>query len=103
MPNASAPNAPCVLVWLSPQSAEFGTDDVDDAAAVVFEADQVEAEFGAIDFELTDLVCGRLERNRHAAEDLRRVGGRGMVHGDERAIRAADCQSPLAQHRESLR
>ena len=41
IPNASAPKAPCVLVWLSPQTIvkpgkrqpQLGTDHVDDALA----------------------------------------------------------------------
>ena len=52
MPKASAPNAPCVLVWLSPQtmvmpgcvSAELRADDVHDAAPVVLQPEQLDAE-----------------------------------------------------------
>ena len=52
MPNASAPKAPCVLVWLSPQTIvvpgsvkpELGTDHVDDALAAAVEVEERHAE-----------------------------------------------------------
>ena len=52
MPKARAPNAPCVEVWLSPQTivlpgcviAKLRPDDVHDAAAAVLQVEQLDAE-----------------------------------------------------------
>ncbi len=83
--------------------AELGADDVDDAAAVVAQAEEVDAELGAIALELANLPGRGLERDRHAAEDLRRVRRGRVIHGRERAVRAAQLQAPTAQHGERLR
>ena len=83
--------------------AELRTDDVHDAATLVLQADQVDAELGAVHFELPDLFRGRLELDRHAAEDLRRVGRRRVIHRRERAIRPTHLEAARAQHVERLR
>ena len=56
MPNASAPNAPCVEVWLSPQTIvmpgwvrpELRADDVHDALVAVAHRGQPDAELGGV-------------------------------------------------------
>ena len=82
---------------------ELGPDDVHDAALAVGEAEQLDAEPGAVDFELLDLSPGGFERDRQAAEHLAREGRRRMVHGRERALGPPHPQAPLAQQRERLR
>ncbi len=85
------------------RGAELGADDVHDAAPVVLQPDQVEAELGTVELELADLAGRGLERDRLAAEDLRRVGRGRMVHGDQGAVRPPHLQPAAAQHRECLR
>ena len=67
MPKARAPKAPCVLVWLSPQtmvlpgcvSPSSGPDDVHDAAQLVAHVEQLDAELGAVALQFGDLARGR--------------------------------------------
>ena len=79
MPKARAPNAPWVLVWLSPQTmvmpgwrgAELRADDVHDAAPRIAHAEQLDAELGGIAARAAR-TCrgGGIHRDRHAAEHL---------------------------------
>ena len=63
MPKASAPNAPCVLVWLSPHTivipglreAELGADHVHDPLMLAPEREERNAEVGAVLLELREL------------------------------------------------
>ena len=110
MPKARAPKAPWVLVWLSPQTmvlpglreAEFRSDDVHDAALIALEIEQLDAELGAVLLQLRDLLRGRFDRDRHAAEDLLGAGRTGVIDGGQRAIRPPHLEAALAQHRERL-
>ena len=66
MPNASAPNAPWVLVWLSPHTmvvpgwreAQLGADDVDDSLPGVATIEEPDAELGAVAHECVHLGLG---------------------------------------------
>ena len=68
MPKASAPNAPCVLVWLSPQTmivaglgqSQLRADDVDDALPLGAQRVQLDAEVGAVLLQRGDLRGGRV-------------------------------------------
>ena len=83
--------------------ANLGAAETEAALAVVqAEADEVEAEFSTIQFQLADLLCGGLERDRHAAEYLRRVGRRRVIHGHEGALRPPHGEAAAAQHGECL-
>ena len=107
MPKASAPNAPCVAVWLSPQTTvmpgcvkpELRPDHVHDALAVAVHAQAANAELGAVGFELGELLGGDL------IDDGQRPvgGGNAVVGGGDGQIRAADLQAALAQALEGLR
>jgi hypothetical protein len=63
MPKASAPNAPCVAVWLSPQTMVMpgwvrpssGADHVHDAALGRSHVEQLDAVFGAVARQRVDL------------------------------------------------
>ena len=107
IPNASAPNAPCVLVWRvaahdgHPRlgQAELRTDDVDDALAGVADAVERDAELGAVRLELVDLREGHRVEERQAAIRRRdRVVGGG--HG---LARSANAEAAGAQAGERLR
>src|SRR4029077_11569924 len=74
-----------------------------DAALSVSEAEQLDAELGAVDLELLHLTGGGLERDRHAAEHLRGERRRRVVHRGERAVGPPDSHAPLAQQRKRLR
>ena len=103
MPNASAPNAPWVLVCESPQTMvmpglgqpELRPDDVDDALARVADAVQRDAELGAVGLELVDLGGG------HRVEDRQAAGGRrdGVVRGRDRLARTADADARAREGR----
>ena len=66
MPKASAPNAPCVAVWLSPQTivmpgcvqAQLRPDDVDDALLRIVEVVQPDAELRQL-FRSVSICCLR--------------------------------------------
>ena len=57
----------------------------------------------AVDLELPDLLRRRVHRDRHATEHLLGARGRGVIHGREREIRAAQLEAALAQHGVRLR
>ena len=107
MPNASAPNAPCVAVWLSPQttvmpgcvSPSSGPITCTMPCAVAVDAEAADAELGAVGLELRDLLRGNLIDNRQRA-----VGGRNAVvdRGDGQ-VGTAHFQAALAQALEGLR
>ena len=111
MPKASAPSAPCVLVWLSPQttvlpgwvSPSSGPMMCTMPRRRVAQPQELDAEGGAVDLELADLAGGGLDGDGRAAEDLLRARGGGVVHGGEGQLRPPHLQPPLAQHREGLR
>ena len=107
MPKASAPNAPCVEVWLSPQTivmpgqgqALLGPDDVDDALADVVMRVIGDAELAALALERLDLDAALGIRDAVAA-----VGRRHVVVGDgERRVGAAHLAAGHAQALEGLR
>ena len=85
------------------RQAQFRADDVDDAAARVLQLQEFDAELRAVAFKLRHLAGGGGLADRYAAEDLRRVGRRRVVHGREGATRLADLEIALAQHRVGLR
>ncbi len=82
--------------------AQLRADDVHDAAVLVPEAEQFDAELGAVLLERTDLQCGRLDRDRCVAEDLLGARRSRVVHGREGQVGATDRQPALAQHAERL-
>ena len=109
MPNASAPNAPCVAVWESPQTIvmpgwvtpELRPDDVDDALALGAERVDGDPELRAVGLQRLDL---------HAAELLADLGRRRravrrdvVVGGGERAVRAGGPCAGEAEAVEGLR
>ena len=94
MPKASAPNAPCVEVWLSPQTmvmpglrdAQLRADDVDDALIFAVHVEEAHADFAAIFLERVELQLGVLVENGERAIG----GGNGMVHHRESEIGTAN-------------
>ncbi len=111
MPKARAPKAPCVLVWLSPQTTVLpgcvrpssGPMMWTMPRSVVAQVEQLDAELRAVLLQLGDLLRGRFHRDRRAAEHLLGARRRRMIHGGEREVGAAHLQLLLAQHREGLR
>ena len=107
MPNASAPNAPCVAVWLSPQTTvmpgcvkpELRPDHVHDALAVAMHTQAADAELGAIGFQLRQLPGGNFIHDRQ--RPVR--GGNAVVGGGDGEVRPAHLEAPLAQPLEGLR
>ncbi len=103
MPNASAPNAPWVAVWLSPHTMvipgwvqpQLRPDDVHDAALRVVQIVQGDAELLAVQPQLAQLAGCHLVPQRQG--EL--AGGGGVVHRRQGALRAAHrepfaCASP---------
>ena len=78
MPKARAPNAPCVLVWLSPQTMVLPGCVAPSSGPITCTMPrlslamsmQLDAELGAVDLQLPHLPRRRLDRDRHAAEHL---------------------------------
>ncbi len=107
MPNASAPNAPWVEVWLSPHtivmpgwvSPSSGPMTCTMPRCGDRNPVQRNAERPAVVFELLHLP------GRHLVEDRQRaVGGRdAVIHGRHRPIRTAHLEPALAQAGERLR
>ena len=108
MPKASAPKAPWVAVWLSPQTivmpglgdAQLRADHVDDALAVGAEAVQLQAELLAVALQGFDLDAGELvgdQPGRHRAVGRRVVVGRrqGLVGTADRAAGQAEAVEGL--------
>ncbi len=83
IPNARAPKAPWVLVWLSPQtmvrpgsvSPELGTDDMNDALAAALDVMERDSELAAIGPQGLDLPA----RQRIANVELV-LGGNIVIH-----------------------
>ena len=107
MPSASAPKAPWVEVWLSPQTivvagqreALLGADDVDDALAAVELVVIFDAEFARVLGELLDL-----QPALRIGDALAAVGRLDVVVDDgERLLRRAHLAAGQAQAFERLR
>ena len=107
MPKASAPNAPCVAVWLSPhtivmpgqRATLLGPDDVDDALAGVAHRVVGDAELGGVLAQHLDLAG----RDR-VGDRLVDVGRRDVVVlGGDRELGPADPAPGEAQPVERLR
>ncbi len=107
MPCASAPKAPCVEVWLSPQTivvpgkreALLRPDDVDDALAAVELVVILDAELGRVLGERLDLLPALRVGDAGAP-----VGGLDVVVDDgERLLRRAHLAAGHAQALEGLR
>ena len=109
MPNASAPNAPCVAVCESPQTIvmpgwvtpELRADHVHDALALGAERVDGDAELRAVALERLDLHARELVAD--ARGDRRAVGRHVVVGGGERAVRPAHRAAGEAQAVERLR
>ena len=84
-------------------AAEFRADDVYDTAARVAHAEQFDTELGGVALELTHLLSGRIDLDRHIAEDLFTAGGRRMVHGRQRSVGTPHGQAQRLQDAECLR
>ena len=109
IPNASAPKAPWVEVWLSPQTIvmpglgdpELGADHVDDALAVGAERVDRDPELLAVALQRLDLDPGEL-----VGDQARRLGavGRHVVVGrGQGLVGAADPAAGQPQPVEGLR
>ena len=106
IPKARAPNAPCVAVWLSPQtivmpgwvSPSSGTDDVDDPLGLGAVGVDRDPELGAVDLQLLHLGGRHLVEDREAAGSRR---GRVVRRGD-RPLGPAHAQPAGAQAGERL-
>ena len=106
MPNASAPNAPWVAVWESPQTivmpglreAQLGPDHMDDALVGVAPAVKRDAELAAVVLQRPDLVrCHRVEDRQTAG-----VGRRRVVRGRDRPFGPPDLEAAFAEAGERL-
>ena len=109
MPNASAPSAPCVEVWLSPQTivvpgrrqAQFRPDDVHDALPHIQDRDVGHAELDDVLLQRLHLDAAVLflDVGRNARAD-----GRDIVVGDgDGQVRTAQLAAGQAQPLERLR
>ena len=111
MPKARAPNAPCVLVWLSPQTMVLPGCVAPSSGPMTCTMPRRSSlspirsrpNSAQLRSSCADLLRRRLERDRLAAEDLRGVGRRRVVHRHQRAVRAPHLEAAAAQHREGLR
>jgi len=83
--------------------AELRADDVHDAALRMVHRQELDAELGAVVFQLRHLARRGVERNGRAAEHLGAAGRGRMVHGGERAVGAPHGEAALAQYLEGLR
>ena len=109
MPNASAPKAPWVEVWESPQTivipgcvdAQLRADHVDDPLAVGAERVDRDAELLAVGLELLDLLARELVGDQLG--DRGAVGGDVVVGGRQRLVRPAHLAVREAQPVEGLR
>ena len=73
--------------------AELRTDDVDDAALLAAEAEQLDAELPAVLFHRLDLARRGFDLDRHAAEHFGGIGRRRVIQRRERAVRPPHLQS----------
>ncbi len=111
MPKASAPNAPWVLVWLSPHtivcpgwlkpSSGPMTCTMPRCACRI--ASSSTPNSAQLLFQLRHLASRRVDGDRRAAEHLGALSRGGVIHGGERAVRAPHREPALAQHLEGLR
>ena len=107
MPKAMAPNAPCVLVWLSPQAivmpglrqAQLRADDVHDALMAAGAIEETDAELAAVALDRAHHRLGLFVGER-ARLGVRRDD---VIDGREGALRKQHLQAELAQHLERLR
>jgi hypothetical protein len=84
--------------------AQFGSDDMHDAALRAVQTVEGDALLGAVLFHLADLFCTQLIGKGHPTVRRAVCAGRdGMVNGGSGAFRAAHSQAALAQPRKSLR
>ena len=106
IPKASAPKAPWVLVWLSPQTivrpgqgqAQLGADDVDDPLAAAVDVVERDAELAAVGPQRLDLPA------RHRLADVELVLGRHVVvDRGERQVGPPDLPAREPQAVERLR
>ena len=107
MPNAIAPNAPCVEVCESPQAIVMpgcvrpmlGADHVHDALVAARGIEVGDAVLGAVALEVLDHLLGE----RVAERPLLRIGRNDVVDGREGALRERHPELRLADRRERLR
>ncbi len=103
MPNANAPNAPCVLVWLSPQTMvmpgcvnpKLRANHVHDALLGRIHIEQRHAEISTILLQSLNLAGRNWIRDRSAA----RLGRNIVIDRGDCALRLPD---PAACHAQSL-
>ena len=107
MPNAIAPNAPCVDVWLSPHAIvmpgcvrpELGSDDMDDALVGAVDVVERDAELAAVLLERRHHFLGEHVEKRPALVERRH----DVIDGRERAVRKRHLAAAHPQHVERLR
>ncbi len=110
MPKARAPKAPCVLVWLSPQTMVLPGWVAPCSGPMMCTMPRREScnpiRFtpNSAQFTSSWRTClrSRFELDRQAAEDLRRVGRRRVVHRRQRAVEPANLELAGAQDVERL-
>src|ERR1700685_2743852 len=71
------------------RQTELRADDVHDAALIASEAEQLDPELGAVALELRDLLRGRFNRDRRAAENLLGARPDRLIDGREHPLGAA--------------
>ena len=111
MPKASAPKAPWVAVWLSPQTTVMpgcvapisGPKTWTTPCASRAQPVQLDAEVGGVAGQLVHLGLGLRVAEGPAAVGAARERGRRVVHGGQRPVQPAHRQAALAQQREGLR
>ena len=109
MPKASAPKAPCVLVWLSPHTIvvpgkrqpELRADDVDDALAAAVEVEQRHAERRRRCSRSVSTCCARQRIGDRQVPRCRRR--HVVIDGREGEIGTPDLAAAQAQAFERLR
>jgi len=111
MPKANAPNAPWVLVWLSPQTTVVpgSVSPISGpitwtipCCSLVSECSSMpnRAQFSSSAASWAAALAVLYQQARARAA---RRGRRGVIHGGDREVRPAHGQPSLAQHREGLR
>ena len=106
IPNATAPNAPCVEVWLSPQAmviprlcqSQFRTDNVNHPLTLVSDVEERDLELGRVFLYRVHHLLGQVIFKRPAGK----VCGHDVIHGSEGPLGKADGEAALPQHFKGL-
>jgi len=110
MPKANAPNAPWVLVWLSPadpwsgqREPHLGADHVDDSLLLAGERVQLDAELGAVLLQRRELGGALAVLHQQARARAGAAWSAWNDHGGDREVGPTHAQPAARAAREGLR